>query len=313
MNRKILSSLLSLVMCLIVLTGCSLFSRHTEDNAPGDLSPGQAVTDPAPENTEKPVAPDIAPEPTGDPAPSAEPDASTEPDAPAEPEPPTVPEADVPPEAETDGSEPVGTEDPADAPFDGPVDAAPDTAPLAADELHALEDWFNGWENNGLLRFPFNDLSDPTILAPYLEVLFYDVGETNISAEERALLSDAGMHMETDVFRLGRGYVMRYLLAKLDIDLGNVDMSALSSIPTPGYYLERYDAWYICHGDVMYSPYTFSSGCHKGDTVVVNYVNSFLVICIADGEYDYLSDVEMELTLRQAGSGWIVVSHRIFE
>lgn len=329
MKYRSFSLLLALAMCLSLLAGCAFFSRQTEENTPDDPSPGQNITDPAPKDNEAsnelPAASD-APE-VEEPPVSAEPDAAPQPDSAPEPEPSpepdstTEPETDPPtqetPDAPDAGSDTTAPEDTPDreqsAAETEPEPTTPEANPaaLSEDELRAIEAWFNDRENNGLLRFPYDTLSDPTILAPYLEFLFYDIGEQSVSSEERALLSAAGMYTETDIFRLGRGFVMRYLLEKLEIDLRNVDMSALQSIPVPGWYLETYDAWYICHGDTMYGSYAFDRGERlTDDTVVIYYVNNFLAILTNENEFDYLSDVTMELTVRQTSDGWRVISHK---
>lgn len=329
MKYKIFSLLLALSMCLSLLAGCAFFSRQAEENTPDDSSAGQTITDPAPEDNEASDEPQTAPDDpeAEEPPVSAEPDAAPQPDSAPESEPSpepdstTEPETDPPPQETPDapdaGSDTTAPEDtPGNAQNRVETEPAPtapeaDPAALSDDELRAIETWFNDWENNGLLRFPYDALSDPTILAPYLEFLFYDIGEQSVSDEERALLSAAGMYTETDIFRLGRGFVVRYLLEKLEIDLRNVDMSALQSIPVPGWYLETYDAWYICHGDVMYNPYTFDRGERlTDDTVAVYYVNDFLTILTDENEFDYLSDVTMELIVRQTSDGWRVISHK---
>ena len=312
MNRRAFSALLAFAMCLLLLSGCAFFSKQDKNDP---ISPGQNTAGLAPEGNN---APQVEPDAGSEESPPLRADTET----PDGSDPSAEPESDTPPEEVA--PEPEGDNEPSDdevtVPSDDPADN-PDEQPteptypisLSADELRTLEDWFNQFENNGLLRFPYADLTDPTILAPYLEILFYDVGENPISEEERALLAAMDMPMETDVFRLGRGYVTRYLLGKLDIDLENVDMEALSYISVPGCYLPQYDAWYICHGDVMYAAYTFTSGLrHEDGTVVITYTNNFLTVA-AEEDFDYLSDVEMELTLRQTTRSWRVVSHKICE
>ncbi len=59
---------------------------------------------------------------------------------------------------------------------------------LTADELAAITDYFNEPLHNGLLRYPYSSLGQGT---KYLELLFYDLGESVTDEAEREALSEA--------------------------------------------------------------------------------------------------------------------------
>lgn len=189
----------------------------------------------------------------------------------------------------------------------------PGYAELSAAELSVWFDFFCKWENNGLLRFPYSDLeNDPEQLAPYLHWLFYDIGEPEsaFSDEEIALLSDSGLWLELDAFRLTREYINTYLLEKFNIPAEKTE--SLLDMAEIGTYLVEYDAWYIAHGDCAYSPYSIESGVRFADgTVKLRYFNDFLSVVQDNGEMDYV-DAQMIVTLAQREDGtWYVVSHEI--
>lgn len=184
---------------------------------------------------------------------------------------------------------------------------------LTDEELARWESYFNNTENNGLLRFPYADPeNDPDQLAPYLGWLFYDIGdmESEFSEDELAQLSDAGLWLELDAFRLSRDFINDYLFEKLNISADKTEN--LIDAAKLGVYLLEYDAWYTAHGDTELRMYEFSHGARlKDGTVKLFYFNDFLRVAQDDGEMDYV-EAEMIVTLAQREDGtWYVVSHAI--
>ena len=184
---------------------------------------------------------------------------------------------------------------------------------LTSEDLARWEEFFNNWENNGLLRFPYSaPASDPDQLAPYLGDLFYDIGdmESSFSEEEFALLAETDLWLELDTFRLSREFLNGYLYEHLNIPAEKTEN--LLNTAELGVYLLQYDAWYICHGDCAYNPYSFKSGVAFADgTVKLFYFNDFLTVAQENGEVEYI-DAEMIVTLAQREDGsWYVVSHEI--
>ena len=184
---------------------------------------------------------------------------------------------------------------------------------LTSEELAQWESYFNNWENNGLLRFPYSDLeNDPDQLAPYLAWLFYDIGdmESEFSEEEFALLAETDLWLELDAHRLTRDFINTYLFEKMNVPAEKTEN--LLDAAELGVYLLQYDAWYMSHGDCAFSPYTFKSGASFADgTVKLFYFNDFLSVAQEDGEMDYV-DAQMIVTLAQREDGtWYVVSHEI--
>lgn len=184
---------------------------------------------------------------------------------------------------------------------------------LTDEELQQWTDYFNKLENNGLLRFPYSDPeNDPDQLAPYLHLLFYDIGESEstFTDEERKLLEDAGLWLELDAFRLSREFLSGYLFDHFNIPAEKTEN--LLDAAKLGHYLLEYDAWYIAHGDTAYSPYTIVAGwVHADGTVRLSYFNDFLAVMLENGELDY-ADAAMTITLvpREDGT-YYIVSHEI--
>ena len=181
---------------------------------------------------------------------------------------------------------------------------------LTDDELTEWENYFNTADNNGLLRFPYAGLDeDMNQLAPYLSLLFYDIGESDLSDEERTMLEQAGVMMETDTFRLTRDFINSYLYEHFNIPADKTEN--LIDAANLGTYLIWYDAWYEVHGDCAYSAYTFDRGATFGDgTVRLYYMNNFLSVAQEDGEMDYIT-AEMIVTLKQVDGRWCVTAHEI--
>lgn len=181
---------------------------------------------------------------------------------------------------------------------------------LTAEELQQITDWFMQRENNGLLRFPYVDADGA---ADYLNVLFYDLGETEdkLTDEEKAALEAAGGILELDTFKLKRAYVEAYAEEKLGVYDGKKWLSE-NELYMPGIYLPEYDAWYTSHGDTKLTSYTFDSGLlHPSNSgcIVLYYTAPYLTVMDTDG----LTDVPMVLTLRYeqgvTGGRWVVASN----
>lgn len=201
------------------------------------------------------------------------------------------------------------------APEEDPSSDEEDTtsAFLTEEELTEWENYFNTWENNGLLRFPYSDpAGDPDQLAPYLGWLFYDIGESEstFTEEELALLSETDLWLELDAFRLSREYMNRYLHEHFNISAEKTE--DLFDAAQVGVYLLEYDAWYTAHGDCAYGPYEFDVGvkCLDG-RVKLYYFNSFLSVAQENGETEYV-DADMIITLAPREDGtWYVSAHEI--
>lgn len=178
---------------------------------------------------------------------------------------------------------------------------------LTAEQLKECEAWFNELENNGLLRFPY----DAADVGVYLDLLFYDLGEKEetLTAAEKTALEAAGVMLETDVTRLPRAYMMEYLQEKLLLTAAQAEEMLRDEEAVGLPYLEEYDAWYTCHGDTAYMPYTFDRGQiypADGSCIKIWYKAPFLTVADAGN----LMDEPMVLTLRPGADGvWRVESN----
>lgn len=218
-----------------------------------------------------------------------------------------------PPVTET----PADKETPPDseAPTDGetPSVSTPAGSPISAEAIEEYTNWFSEVDFNGLLRFPYSNGADSAQIAPYLGFLFYDMGETDISDEEYVLLDNAGMFLEVDEFRLPRAFVTEYLVTYLDMVREDAERMLQEADNSLGVYLPETDAWYICHGDTAWMPYTFDRGEYfpQSETVKLYYVNPFLTVRLPDGEIDFLTDQSMVVTILIEGGERRVLSNEI--
>ena len=223
-------------------------------------------------------------------------------------EPPAV-DAEVPAEPPADESSDENT-----PPDDGTLPPVPMPVgeELSVEALEEYTSFFAQLNFNGLLRFPYENGADREQIAPYLDFLFYDNGETDLSDEEYALLDAAGMFLEVDEFRLTRTFVVDYLVTWLDMAPEDAE-AMLSEGDHLGVYLPETDAWYTCHGDTAWMPYTFERGvsCPASASVQLYYTNPFLTVVLENGEVDFLSDQPMVVTISIEGGEWKILSNEL--
>ena len=190
----------------------------------------------------------------------------------------------------------------------------PAAAPLTKEQLGECTQWFAQVENNGLLRVPYtNAAAAPEQLVPYLEILLYDVGETDLSEHELSLIENVGAYMDlVGKFRLSRTLIAQFLGDHFGITAQDAARILENPDPAPaGIYLDEYDAWYIVHGDTWFEEYTFTHGEIRADgTVRLLYVNPFLTLA-GEGGAQFLRDQAMALTLVRSGDHWIVKSNEV--
>ncbi|MBR3704785.1 MAG: hypothetical protein IKM11_04810 [Oscillospiraceae bacterium] len=190
----------------------------------------------------------------------------------------------------------------------------PTATPLTDAQLDECTQWFAQVENNGLLRVPYTDAAAaPDQLVPYLEILLYDVGETDLSERELSLIESAGAYMDlVGKYRLSRTLIAQFLGDHFGISAQDAARILENPDPAPaGIYLDEYDAWYIVHGDTWFDEYTFTHGEIRADgTVRLLYVNPFLTVAGEDGA-QFLRDQAMALTLAGNGGKWIVKSNEV--
>lgn len=194
---------------------------------------------------------------------------------------------------------------------------------LTADELAAITGYFNAAEHNGLLRYPYSSLGQG---AKYMELLFYDLGESVTDQGERDALSEAfydGEFPDTDCLKLTRGFIQGYLEQNFGfagshaVDYLNSDiwlvfdtLKRTEALP----YLEEYDAWYLVHGDTMMSDYTFDRAERDEEGVVSLYYTTDLWQYNDNGELDILWDQPMRARMVPGGDGgWRMLSNEIIE
>lgn len=205
---------------------------------------------------------------------------------------------------------PPVVEIPPEDPQQPPQEETPAGEPLSPETLAEYGDWFASMERNGLLRFPYTNGAEGAQIAPYLDLLFYDMGDTDISEEEYALLDAAGMFLEMDEFRLTRGYVTDYLMSHLDMTAETVESILTGDLF--GIYLAETDAWYMCHGDCAWMSYTFERGEYFPDseTVKLYYSNPFLTVVVED-DVEFYTEQPMVVTLSMEGGELRVLSNEI--
>ena len=195
---------------------------------------------------------------------------------------------------------------------------------LTAEELDDITDYFNEWEHNGLLRFPYGSLGTAT---KYLEIMFYDLGESVRDKEELDALVETfydGWYPDSDCFKLTREFIQGYLeqnfgrMGNYGVEIDTSDIwlifNALEKSETLP-YLEDYDAWYMVHGDTMMGGYTFDRAERDEEGVVsLYYTTTDLWQYDESGELGFLGGQPMcaEMVPGENG-GWKMLSNQIVE
>ena len=195
------------------------------------------------------------------------------------------------------------------------TDAA--AAPLTEAQLDECTAWFARMENNGLLRVPYTDAAAaPEQLVPYLEILLYDMGETDLTERELSMIENEGAYMDlVGKYRLSRTLIAEYLGEKFGIRPEDAARILEDPDPAPaGIYLEEYDAWYIVHGDTWFEEYVFVYGEKGADgSVRLFYTNPLLTAAGEDGSPVFFSDQLMAVTLVCRNDIWYVASNEILQ
>ena len=184
---------------------------------------------------------------------------------------------------------------------------------LTEGELQTLAAWFDQPENNGLLRFPYDEPADA---GDFLGQLFYDMGHTDwdsLPPSDRETLTAAGLPEWMDLFARPRTELVTYLQEKFGIGEDAAESILDNAADPPGdFYLETNDTWYATKTDTMHQSYLFPTGRALADgTWEVEYVNDFLAVAsFGPRQYDFRSDFPMRLTVRPVEDGWVVVRHQ---
>ena len=147
---------------------------------------------------------------------------------------------------------------------------------------------------------------DVTVSFTEVERLYYTRHNQNyyiINADTRDVLcvsADA-----TEARRVGATYLGLPECARVRVG------EPLTFINLP--YLPETDAWYTCHGDTAWMPYTFERGvsCPDSASVQLYYTNPFLTVVLENGEVDFLTDQPMVVTISIEGGEWKILSNEL--
>lgn len=189
----------------------------------------------------------------------------------------------------------------------------PPVSEVTADEMVSLTSYFNVTQHNGLLRFPYSSFEDVQL---YLGVLFYDMGEPVTDEEERAAAAEAfGGTLETDCTKLSRQKIGAYLESNFYfpdvVDWLGFDVNLMDIL---GPYLEEYDAFYMVHGDTMWSDYEMERAERNPDGTINLYYTTDLWQIDGWGGMDMLWDQPMCARMIPSGDfGWRIIANTIVE
>ena len=190
----------------------------------------------------------------------------------------------------------------------------PPVAEVTEDEMVSLTSRFNVIQNNGLLRFPYSSFQD---LIPYLGILFYDMGTPVTDRDELSAAAEAyGGQPDTDCTKLTRQKMRDYLEKNFHFpevqDWLDFDSSGLTGILGP--YLEEYDAYYMFHGDTMWSSYEMDRAERNSDGTINLYYTTDLWYYDEYEHLDILWDQPMCARMIPSGDlGWKMISNTIVE
>ena len=175
-------------------------------------------------------------------------------------------------------------------------------AELTAEELASFASYFNSFERNGLLRFPYARESYQD-LAKYLPILFYDHDGSfaDMTEAEREIVGP----MELDGRKLTADYMADCLFDGYLLSREEAEQVIADAGDSLGRYLPEYDAYYSQRGDTEMRNYAFDSGLRFSDGRVTLYYTADIWNW-SDGELSIQLDQSMCVNLGALGDGWYV-------
>ena len=142
---------------------------------------------------------------------------------------------------------------------------------LSAEELQEIENCLNSAEYNGFINTYFDSLEEIDLTR-----VFYDgagaatFDQTGWSEEEKAdVLAATGWETYAGaVLKLTGDAVESVLQERLGVSRGQMADKLSEAMR----YVEKYDAYYLMHGDTDYAPVTTVAGRRTGDTYEIEYI-----------------------------------------
>ena len=142
---------------------------------------------------------------------------------------------------------------------------------LSAEELQEIENCLNSAEYNGFINTYFDSLEEIDLTRA-----FYDgagaatFDQTGWSEEEKAdVLAATGWETYAGaVLKLTGDAVESVLQERLGVSRGQMADKLSEAMR----YVEKYDAYYLMHGDTDYAPVTTVAGRRTGDTYEIEYI-----------------------------------------
>lgn len=173
--------------------------------------------------------------------------------------------------------------------------AAPGPNSLSAQQIEELEAFLNDKANNGFVgRDSYGKPEELNLRRVLYDGAGFGQWILDLSEEEQAdILRALGMvTLYCSGYKFTRAAVDAYLQEKIGMPLAGI--SPIGVIPDCQ-YLEKYDAYYLLHGDTEYCLIEITGGETEDDgTIVVRYTgagNGTLRLRKTDGGYRFLSDI----------------------
>lgn len=123
-------------------------------------------------------------------------------------------------------------------------------------ELQKNQDYFNKIENNGFLCSEYNSVKDISLV----QLVYNGAGiDEKMTEEEKADYKD---EIYTDIIKIPRKALEEVTKSKLNIELTSINGYEEFK---KNYYSEKYDCYYLQHGDTNYQQVEFLSGEKNDD------------------------------------------------
>jgi hypothetical protein len=137
---------------------------------------------------------------------------------------------------------------------------------LSQEELEKAQAYFNKAENNGFLCSEYNNPKDISLI----QLVYNGAGiDEKMTEEEKADYKD---EIYTDIIKVSRKALEELTKRKLNIELTSInDYEEFKK----NYYSEKYDCYYLQHGDTNYQQIEFLSGEKNDDDTYTFIYNGY--------------------------------------
>lgn len=159
-----------------------------------------------------------------------------------------------------------------------------ESSSVSQEELEEAQTYFNKTENNGLLCSEYSNVKEISLI----QLVYTGVGISEEMTQQEK--EDYKEEIHTDISK-----IPRKTLEKLTKDRLNIELTSINDYEEfeKEYYSEKYDCYYIQHGDTNYQQFEFISGEKNSDGTYTFIYKGYSTQSWTDGNFElkcYVND-----------------------